>query len=225
MGDEPQVFKPVPVSPPIDCGIMLCGSRYLTRKPTSQSIRLNFVPLSAHAIVSRLWRKLLPPNTPKPEDAMCYTLPVALDAAERAMYLIRLTPENGYEPWEFNDLQNRQLALRYLFELLACRTIECHPAHCFNIYRGFQRGIAYTVNNTALGQQQIWLEPYYLSVNKQYGFLMDFHFRKSVDGHESGTPAPKQRKVETLLRSLPMYQSKSYQLRYHEGQTILRAGH
>jgi hypothetical protein len=163
--------------------------------PTSPPIRLNFVPLSTHAISSLIWRRPLPPNTPKPEGAMCYTLPIAEGADKRATYIIRLTQESGYEAWEFTDIQNRQLALRYIFELLACQTEERRRANCFSIHRGFQRGIAYTVRNTPLGQQQIWLEPYYLSVNKQYGFLIDFHFKKA-DG------VPYNRDVQRLSLSL-----------------------
>jgi len=126
---------------------------------------------------------------------MCYTLPTSLGADQRETYLIRLTPEDGYATWNFTDDHNRQLALRYLFELLASRTEERRRANCFSIHRGFQRAIAYTIKNTALGQQQVWLEPYYLSVSKQYGFLIDFHFRKAEG-------VPYNREIQRLSLSL-----------------------
>jgi hypothetical protein len=162
---------------------------------TVPRIRLNFLPLATQSVGCTLWRKLLPPATTKPEQALCYTLPTDHDSDQRATYLIRLTATPEHAPWAFAADQNRQLALRYLFELLGTATTEQLRPDTYTIHYGFQRAIAYTIKHTPLGNQEIWLEPYYLVATKQYGFLIDFHFDKPPQ-------TPYSRDVQRLSLSL-----------------------
>ena len=128
-----------------------------------------------------MWRRLQPEGLAKPEDALCYTLPKKADAETRASYLIALRPEQGFDEWKFFPEQNRQFALRYLYELLLAATKDNCPAGSYEIKDGFQRAIAYTLKHTPVGQQVVWLETYYHAATKEYGFLIDFHFNKSDD--------------------------------------------
>src|ERR1022692_869223 len=162
---------------------------------TAPRIRLNFLPLATQVIGGTLWRKLLPPTMAKPEHALCYTLPTDHDPEQRATYLISLTAQADYTEWEFLADQNRQLALRYLFELLITTTRDQCGADTYTIHYGFQRAVAYSLTRTPLGEQEIWLEPYYLAATKQYGFLVDFHFNKPEQ-------VPYSRDVQRLSLSL-----------------------
>lgn len=162
---------------------------------TAPRIRLNFLPLAAQEISGTLWRKPLPPTTAKPEHALCYTLPTNHDPEYRATYLISLTYQPDYTVWDFRADQNRQLALRYLFELLVATTRDRLRADTYTIHNGFQRAVAYSFRRTPLGDQEIWLEPYYLAATKQYGFLVDFHFNKPEQ-------VPYSRDVQRLSLSL-----------------------
>jgi hypothetical protein len=116
----------------------------------------------------------------KPRDALCYTLPVGEDPAQRGSYLISLTAQPGYDAWKFHDPQNRQLALRYIFEVLAAAAEKYFAGNC-KVHRGFDRAVSIAIKRTPHGNQEIWLEPYFLAAKGEFGFLIDFHFWKKPD--------------------------------------------
>jgi hypothetical protein len=80
-------------------------------------VSVNFLALQSQSVEAAIWRQRIGPAEAKPADALCYTLPVADDQEKRASYLISLDEEPGYTPWRFHHHQNRQLALRYIFEV------------------------------------------------------------------------------------------------------------
>ena len=148
--------------------------------PFASGININFLSLESQRVEATIWRKRIAPTEAKPRDALCYTLPVGEDANGRASYVISLKEEPGYEEWEFTDAQNRQLALRYYFEVLAAAAEKHFEGNC-KVHRGFQRAISIAIKRTPYGNQEIWLEPYFLAAKGQFGFLIDFHFWKKPD--------------------------------------------
>jgi hypothetical protein len=144
------------------------------------SVNINFLALQGQSVEAMIWRKELAPTESKPPDTLCYTLPVRDGSDERASYLISLTGQPGYSPWAFHDRQNRQLALRYIFEILAAAA-EKHFAESCKVHRGFQRAVSIVTKRTLHGNQEICLEPYFLAAKGQFGFLIDFHFWKKPD--------------------------------------------
>ena len=147
---------------------------------SASGVNINFLSLQSQSVEATVWRQRIAPTEAKPRDALCYTLPVGEDQDERASYLISLTEEPGFDPWQFHEGQNRQLALRYLFEVLAAAA-ERHFAGNCKIHRGFQRAVSIAIKRTAHGNQEIWLEPYFLAAKGEFGFLIDFHFWKKPD--------------------------------------------
>jgi len=123
---------------------------------------------------------MIAPSEAKPQDALCYTLPLAQNSEERASYLISLTEQPGYLPWAFREGQNRQFALRYIFEVLAAAAEKYFTGNC-RIHRGFQRAVSIVIKRTPYGNREIWLEPYFLAAKRQYGLLIDFHFWKKPE--------------------------------------------
>jgi hypothetical protein len=65
-------------------------------------------------------------------------------------------------------------------EVLATPAERRFAGSC-KIHRGFQRAVSIVIKRTAHGNQEIWLEPYFLAAKGQYGFLIDFHFWKKPD--------------------------------------------
>ena len=112
-----------------------------------QGIRLNFLALEPQSISARLWRRELPEGEAKPDHSLCYSLPRESDSDERAQFVISLDPMEGFEAWDFNDCQNRQLALRYIFELLVKNTNLRLPTGQFALQEKF--GLFRTFGDTA----------------------------------------------------------------------------
>ena len=142
-----------------------------------QGIRLNFLALEPQSISARLWRRELPEGEAKPDHSLCYSLPRESDSDERAQFVISLDPKEGFEAWDFSDSQNRQLALRYIFELLVKNTNLRLPVGQFALQEKFGRNLSYIIQRTAAGTQEIRVDSHYLAVTNQFGFLVDFHFR------------------------------------------------
>jgi hypothetical protein len=142
-----------------------------------QGIRLNFLALDSQSISARFWRIELPKGEAKPEDSLCYSLPKRYDSDERAQYIISLVPKDGWEAWDFNESQNRQLALRYMLELLVINTKQKLSADQFALRGKFGRYVSYVVQRTPYGNQEIRVDSHFLTVSSQFGFLIDFHFR------------------------------------------------
>jgi hypothetical protein len=143
----------------------------------AQGIRLNFLALEPQSICADVWRRALREGETKPENSLCYTLPKRSDSEERAQYLISLVSEDGWEPWRFDDGQNRQFALRYILELLVINTRKQLPADQFALRGKFDRYLSYVLRRTPHGTQEVRVNPQFLIVKDQFGFLIDFHFR------------------------------------------------
>lgn len=147
---------------------------------SAPGVNINFLALQSQSVEATIWRKRIAPTEAKPPDTLCYTLPLGEDPDDRGSYLISLTEQPGYSAWDFRDRQNRQLALRYIFEVLAAAAAEHFAGNC-RVYRGFQRAVSVVIKRTPHGNQEIWLEPYFLAAKGQFGFLIDFHFWKKPD--------------------------------------------
>jgi len=141
-------------------------------------IRLNFFPLKEQSLSFVLRRRAVSETEPLPPDTFRYSLPSSIGSDARANYAISFSQINDFEEGQFTESQNRQLALRVLFHLL--RT-ECQrkltPLEFF-APSGFRKRVHFVLKRFELGNQEVWLEPYYLDEAQQYGFLIDFHFFK-----------------------------------------------
>lgn len=147
---------------------------------SASGVNINFLSLQNQIVEATVWRQRIAPTEAKPRDALCYTLPEGDDPDKRKSYLISLNPEAGYEAWQFGDRQNRQLALRYIFEVLAAGAEKRFAGDC-KVHRGFQRGVSIVIKRTPHGNQEIWMEPYFLVAKGEFGFLIDFHFWKKPE--------------------------------------------
>lgn len=147
---------------------------------SSAGVNINFLALDRQPVEATIWRKEIARTEAKPPDSLCYTLPLVGDSDERRPFLISLTHQPGYAQWSFHERHNRQFALRYLFEVLAAAAKNHFGDDC-RIHSGYHRAVSVVIARTAHGNQEVWLEPYYLAAKERFGLLVDFHFWKKPD--------------------------------------------
>lgn len=145
------------------------------------TVQLNFLPLADQSIRFRLWRQSLSPTDPLLPATMRFSLPQSHEGGERADYAISFQEQPNYASWEFECTDNRQLTLRYLFELLAAKSQTALPRQEVFVSNAFRRRVFFVLSRSKFGNQEAWLEPYYLDSSEQYGFLIDFTFHKSAE--------------------------------------------
>lgn len=162
-------------------------------------IHLNFLPVLGDLGAIRLYRKLqVTPQEARPADGlMAYRLPLSLqDLDNWPTYWVSFEQKEGFDMFEGAATLNRSLATRILFRSLTDATRLTLPATQFHIPDNeFIEELSLVCRSHTEGNEELVVQPYYLHIKKQYGYLMDFHFRLA--------PAtPFSRKVQQLSLSL-----------------------
>lgn len=158
----------------------------------ASDILLNFLPLIGPTPMMRVFRRPCSPDAKADHAAGLYrfTLPVESTAAStasssgtdrpRANFHVAFDRREGFEDVTLSAEANRQLFLRFLYHWLIA---NCHehagPDEFETEERDFRRTVAFTMASFREGRQQVVLEPYFLGAVEQYGFLVDFHFRRN----------------------------------------------
>lgn len=149
----------------------------------SYCIALNFLALTSQEFKFTVYRK--------PRDEQAYkvetdwyrgSLPIEPDSNGagqdmRANYWISLKPKDGFEYFCCNCHDNQFLTKYVLHKALETQLASTN-LHYVILTKRFERAIRFKVKEYSEGYEVIRLEPYYLSVAKQFGFLIDFEFQK-----------------------------------------------
>ncbi len=128
---------------------------------------------------------------------MRYRLPSCPEDAENwPYYWVSFEPAQGFEPFETKPRLNRQLACRMLFWSLQASASRILPAKDYQIPKNaFIQEIAFIQQSHQEGDELFVVQPYYLKVTQQFGYLLDFHFRQREG-------IPYSRKIQQLSLSL-----------------------
>ena len=180
-------------------------------------IKLNFISLINSDATIQMFRREYNQEQIEDNELYVYSLKIDKKSAEDnyRKYIICFTEREDFEEYNCSIWENHELTKRWLFNLVQ-RTLEINTESNleYNISnRKFEFSIDFIINKTKYGNQVINVSPYFLKVKKQFGFLMDFRFRKNEI-------APFDKEVQKLSLSLDKnyrsnrnyYSDKSYKI-------------
>jgi len=163
------------------------------------NIALNLLPLSTQEFGYIVYRREYKGERREGVFSDLYrnTLPIDPngDRENRAEYWISFEEADGLELCNVRQDFNHRLTQRFLFWLLKQRCSEQLREGDYKIQEKFRSNILFTIERHPEGNEVVWLEPYYLSATRKFGFLIDFSFMKNPN-------VPFSRRVQQLSLSL-----------------------
>jgi len=165
---------------------------------TVNKLRLNFLPVSVQNFEFKVWRRGYRGERREGSYSNSYrnTLPIIDDVNTRNDYWISFEPKENFEEFICKPHYNHRLTQHYLFYLLKLKLETSLSAAEYIISKKrFYKRVYLILNESDLGKETVWLEPYYLKPAKKFGFLIDFKFLKKRD-------VPYSREIQKLSLSL-----------------------
>ena len=131
------------------------------------------------------------------EEITAFMLPSRLGESENwTPYWISLTKKGNFDEFVVKDATNPYLTVRLLFEALKRSTMNCLKPHQYTISeKGMIRDIQFVQKSHDEGDEVLVVQPYCLRSTNQFGYLVDFRFRKRHD-------VPFSRRIQQLSLSL-----------------------
>lgn len=168
----------------------------------NKNIALNFLPIKQNAFGFTIYRKEFADEKKEdvPAGATLYrnSLPIsAEDTEKRKEYWISFEPKSDFEKFDCNQSYNNKLTLKWLFFLLLKKADKLREDKKLKYEKkeGFRKCLCFVLEESEEGNQLIWIEPYYLSIAKKFGFLIDSEFSKNPN-------IPYTRRIQQLSLSL-----------------------
>ena len=169
------------------------------RQEHNYLIHINFLPVVGDFPRFTIHRKLqISPKETKPyETSMAYRLPNTLQEKENwPLYWISIDPVKGFEPWEVSPNLNPHLTCRILFWSLLSSAHSVLDSHLLYVPKNsFIEEVSFIQKQHHEGDELLVVQPYFLKATRQFGYLVDFHFRL-----REGVPFS--RKIQHLSLSL-----------------------
>lgn len=143
-------------------------------------IALNFLPLTIENFSFDIYRrKKMQKETKWDENVKIYKLPDNNNNNEYINFWVSFKQFEDSEKITIDYYKNIELTKWYLFTLLKNRLeeeyIEFEPSEkSFNPFRIY----IITEKINGKGKKSVWMEPYYLNIKKEFGFLLDYKFIK-----------------------------------------------
>lgn len=144
-------------------------------------IALNFLPLTTKNFSFKIFyrREKMQNETKWDKNVKIYKLPDNNNNNEYINFWVSFKQFQDSEEITINSNINFELTKWYLFTLLINRlkneNIEFEPSKkSFNPLRIY----IITEIITGKGKKSVWMEPYYLKIKKEFGFLLDYKFIK-----------------------------------------------
>ena len=170
---------------------------------SNKLIALNFLPLTTQDFSFVIYRKKYKGEKSIGAYADCLRKNLPFDSsidinarANRADYWISFTQMEGFEQFICKQDYNHWLTLDYVFRSLKKKCKANLPDLDYVLpEKNLRRFITFVLKSHKEGKETVWLEPYYLKSARQFGFLIDFEFKK----YQS---EPFSRKVQQLSLSL-----------------------
>lgn len=160
-------------------------------------IELNFLPAEGLPSSFNVFRKLCLGGESRPDDdTASYSLPVDRVAETRCFYWVRFAAAEGYDEFTVNIDDNNNLTKWAILDSLREATRSRLTPSQYRIpEKGFVDSLHLTMAEHSEGSEQLEIQPYYLRETRQFGCLVDFHFKKK-DG------VPFSRRIQQLSLSL-----------------------
>ncbi len=171
-----------------------------------KNIALNFLPIRKDSFYFTIYRKEFAGE--RKEDISggleLYrnSLPATIENIdERKEYWVSFESKNGFEIFKCKQDYNNKLTQKWLYYLLLKKIekLATDGKLKYEKEEEFRKRLYIVLEEHKEGKQAIWLEPYYLSIAKRYGFLIDFKFVKNPN---IPFAPPYARKIQQLSFSL-----------------------
>lgn len=152
----------------------------------SYSVSLNFLPIVTQPFEVECWLKRVadPASALEPGDHR-WSLRLPGNSGQVPCE-VAFTEKGGYEHFLLESSASIGLSKAYLHHTLREKT-KSLSASDVELQEGMRRRVFFVLDSYPEGRQGVWLEPYYLSVKRTFGFLCDFEFRKAAEEEFSAT--------------------------------------
>ncbi len=168
---------------------------------SNNKIALSFLSLIPNDFNITLYRKMMDDGDTKFSYPNCSKRRLPIDNIKQQNdikyydYWVSWKPQVGFDKYSCTSTTNNYLTLELLYMLLLHNCNGRLPGDKYIIPGGFRnRMILFSIEEFIEGKQCVWMEPYYLSIAKTFGFLIDFKFYSSVPNFN--------RKIQRLSLSL-----------------------
>lgn len=156
----------------------------------SYDVALNFLPLVQQEFSFNVFRREYRAGEKREGellDTQRRSLPIdplqdINDSTNRREYWVSFTPKNGFEPFTCEQDFNHHLTSSFIYESLERKCLASVDRAEFFLQEGdFRHTISFILERYPEGAEVMVVEPYYLSAEKSFGFLLDFEFRKKAN--------------------------------------------
>lgn len=145
------------------------------------SIALNFLPIRSEFVFYVYRSECRDEQEERPAQGVFkYKVPRHSEKDCWPSFWISLSPREGYQKATVQSTDNRFLTIRFLRHLLLC-TLEQNLEHdkYFSPENPLSNDVFLVLARRDEGIECVVLRPYYLSINRQFGYLIDFRFKKN----------------------------------------------
>lgn len=145
-------------------------------------IDLNFLPFETSDFTVPVFRKKF--NGEKREDGYFVAkLPISETAGDKATYdtyRVALSQFADSEAYSFRADENPRLMTSIIWYQFKCWILQLVSENKIkaDVIDRYEKFVSFIVEDFSEGQRVVKVYPYYLGITKQYGFLLDFSFRK-----------------------------------------------
>ncbi len=141
-------------------------------------IALNFSPLKNQHFSFIVYRKKKEPGSRKENfDNSVSERSLKFSNNVYSKYWVSYDSIEGFLEYQVTIDENRYLTHDYIYnQLLASCKSKLNSGDFFEYGKGKYRRIAFVNDQYREGKQIVWVEPYFLDVSQEFGFLIDFGF-------------------------------------------------
>lgn len=147
-------------------------------------ILLNFLPLNSQKFKFTIYTKKWQSTDKRPsKNVRYYSLPEGDDGQSWSNYWVTFEPLRDFEELSCQSNLNTLITIEYLYQNTLDYISTNYTDRILNKSEKFySRRIHLIFEKHSLGTQSIWIEPYYLKSNQEFGFLTDFQFHSNKIG-------------------------------------------
>jgi hypothetical protein len=150
----------------------------------NDKISLNFLPIKSLEFSFTVYKKKWQFTDKRPsKNVRYYSLPEDNESENWSKYWIAFEPLKSFNEFNCPSTLNPYITIEYLYRQAFNFISTNHPDLILDINEKFNsRRIHLIFEKHSLGTQSVWVEPYYLKANQEFGFLTDFHFHSNKIG-------------------------------------------
>lgn len=144
-------------------------------------VAINFLEIANQPFqISFYFKKVIDPEQQSPyPNIKRYNLPGDLNNPNSTFvpYFISETALEGFELITVSSAVNNVLTVFKLFENLVHKCKQTlREGTDFTVEHGFRKKVNIVISSSVLGNEEIWIEPYFLNISHKFGYLIGFHF-------------------------------------------------